>query len=87
MKSVNARPFGDPENAARKLVELAKAIKTIQDGRIYTDEINGPFMRQLKGTPSECAAGLNFAIAKGWLDLHESGTFVRLTQSGMALAA
>lgn len=34
MKFVDTRPFADPEDAARKLVELAKAIKTIQDGRI-----------------------------------------------------
>jgi hypothetical protein len=84
---MNARPFADPEDAARKLVELAKAIKTIQDGRIYIDEINGPFLHRLNGTPTQYKAGLNFAIAKGWLDLHESGAFVRLTKSGTNLLA
>jgi hypothetical protein len=29
--------------------------------------------------------GLDLAIAKGWLIMHESGTFVRLTEAGAAL--
>jgi hypothetical protein len=42
---------------------------------------------QLKGTPAEYKAGLDLAIAKGWLRLHESGTCVRLTEAGAALLA
>jgi len=37
---------------------------------------------QLKATPAEYQAGLDLAIATGWLDPHESGTFVRFTQVG-----
>jgi hypothetical protein len=40
-----------------------------------------------KATPAEYKAGLNLAIAKGWLALHDSGAFVRLTQSGKDLFA
>jgi hypothetical protein len=40
-----------------------------------------------KGTPAEYRAGLDYAIAKGWLVMHESGTFVRLTDQGAALFA
>ncbi len=36
MKFVAARPFADPEVAARKLLELANAFEPIQDGRIYS---------------------------------------------------
>jgi hypothetical protein len=36
---------------------------------------------------SEYKAGLDLAIAKGWLKPHESGTFVPLTQAGAALFA
>jgi len=32
-------------------------------------------------------AGLDLAIAKGWLWLHESGTYVKFTDSGAALFA
>ena len=30
---------------------------------------------------------LKFAIERGWLELHDSGTFVRFTQSGADLFA
>jgi len=46
----------------------------VQDGRIYIEKINGPFLFELKGTPAAYKAGLDRAIAKGWLWLHESGT-------------
>ena len=44
-------------------------------------------MYQLKGTPAEYKAGLLRAIENGWLELHESGTFVRFTPAGAALFA
>ena len=87
MKFVEPRPFADPEAAARKLVELAYAFEPIQDGRIYIEKINEPFLYQLRGTPAEYKAGLDRAIAKGWLQLHESGTYVRFTDTGAALFA
>jgi hypothetical protein len=42
---------------------------------------------QEKATPTEYKAGLAWAIEKGWLVLHESGTFVRFTQAGADLFA
>jgi hypothetical protein len=39
----------------------------------------------LKATPAEYKAGLDRAIAKGWLVLHENGTFVKFTQAGADL--
>jgi hypothetical protein len=41
----------------------------------------------LKATPAEYKAGVERAIEKGWLELHESGTFVRFTQTGKDLFA
>jgi hypothetical protein len=87
MKFVEPRPFADPEVAARKLVELANAFEPVRDGRIYIEKINGPFLFELKGKPAEYKAGLDYAIAKGWLELHESGTYVRFTPAGAALFA
>ena len=80
MKFVNDRPFADPDGAARKLMELAHAFEPEQDGRIYIEKINEPFLYQLKGTPAEYKAGLERAIANGWLALHESGTYVKLSE-------
>ena len=87
MKFAEPRPFANPEVAARKLVELADGVDTIQDGRIHIEKINGPMLYQLKATPAEYKAGLDRAIANGWLVMHESGTFVRFTQAGADLFA
>src|SRR6516225_4258966 len=82
MKFVEPSPYADPEAAACKLLEIANATEAVQDGRIYIERINGPFMYEHKGSPAEYKAGLDLAIAKGWLWLHESGTYVKFTDSG-----
>ena len=87
MKLTTDRPYSDPEKAARRLMEHAQAFEPIQDGRIYIEKINGPFLFGDKGTPAEYSAGLDRAISLGWLEMHDSGTFVRLTQSGADLFA
>ena len=40
-----------------------------------------------RGTADEYKAGLDLAVERGWLVLHESGTFVRFTQGGAELFA
>ena len=40
-----------------------------------------------KATPAEYKAGLDLAVARGWLVLHENGTYVRFTQAGAELFA
>ena len=87
VKFAEPRPFADPDAAARKIIELANAFETVQDGRIYIEKINGPMLFQLKASPAEYKAGLDRAIEKSWLVLHESGTFVRFTQAGADLFA
>jgi hypothetical protein len=81
-KYVQPRPYASPEAAARKLLEIAHAFQPIQDGRIYIEAINGPMLYQHKATPAEYKASLDLAVAEGWLELHESRTFVRLSQAG-----
>jgi hypothetical protein len=83
LKLTADRPFADPDKAARRLLEHARAFEPIQDGRIYIEKLNGPFLFIDKATPAEYTAGLELAISRGWLKLHESGTFVKLTQSGV----
>jgi len=87
MKLTNDRPYAEPEAAARKLMELAKSIAPAQDGRIYIERINAPFLFTLKATGPEFGAGIQHAIDQGWLELHESGTYVRILGPGDALAA
>jgi len=81
MKFTTDRPYADPEAAARKLVEIANSVETVQDGRIHIELINLPFLRS-GGSPAEYGAGLDTAIARGWLWLHESWTYVKFTQTG-----
>ncbi|MET4364284.1 hypothetical protein ABIB06_004883 [Bradyrhizobium sp. LB8.2] len=82
IKFAEQRPFADPEAAARKLVELAASIEPVQDGRIHIEKINYPFLFTLKGNGTEFGAGIRHAVEKGWLDLHESGTYVRVLSQG-----
>ena len=86
-KFVEPRPYADPEAAARKLLEIANAHEPYMDGRILIERLNGAMLYQHKATPAEYKAGLNRAIERGWLELHESGTFVRFTQAGADLFA
>jgi hypothetical protein len=50
---IDCRPFADPVKAARRLLEHAHAFEPIQDGRIYIEKINGPFLYIDRGTPAE----------------------------------
>jgi hypothetical protein len=64
-------------------MEIAAAIlEAVQDGRIHIEKINAPFMYQRGGSGPEFGAGINLAVERGWLELHESGTYVRLLNAG-----
>jgi hypothetical protein len=86
MKFVEPSHFTDPDAAARKLVEIANASEAVQDGRIFIELINGPFLKD-GGTPDQYRAALARAIKLGWLLLHESGTYVKFTPTGAELFA
>ena len=53
MKLTADRPFADPDKAARRLLEHANAFEPIQDGRIYIEKLNGPFLYIDRGSPAE----------------------------------
>ena len=66
---------------ARKLVEIAKGVEAVQDGRIYIERVNAPFLAA-SGTGDDFRAGMARAIAQGWLWRHESGTYLKFTEAG-----
>jgi len=82
MKHVEPRPFADPQITARKLLELAAGVEPV-NGRIHIEKINAPFLSKngCNATGAEFGAGIRYAVEKGWLELHESGTFVRLIKA------
>jgi hypothetical protein len=47
--------------------------------------LNGPFLFQHGAT--EYDAGLKLAIDRSWLEIHESGTYVKFAQAGAELFA
>jgi hypothetical protein len=77
----------DPQAAARKLLELAASIEAVQDGRIHIEKMNYFFLYTLNESGTELGAGIRCAVEKGWLELHESGTYVRLLAPGHDLLA
>ena len=81
MKFVERHSFADPDVAARKLVEIANGAEAVQDGRIYIERANEPFLAA-GGSGEQFRAGIERAIALGWLWRHESGTYLKFTDSG-----
>ena len=62
-KFVATRPFADPDAAARKLIEIANGVEAVQDGRIYIERANAPFL-------AAGGSGDDFrARHRAWLDL------------------
>jgi hypothetical protein len=86
MKYSGPRPYADPEAAARRIMEIANGVEAVQ-GVIHIEKINYPMLVRDGATPTEYWDGLQFAIKKGWLKYHESGTFVTFTPAGADLFA
>jgi hypothetical protein len=66
---------------------IGNSVEAVQDGRIFIELLNGPFLFQRGGSRTEYKADLNRAIERGWLVLHESGTYVRFPQAGAEVFA
>ena len=85
-KFVDDHPFADRDAAARKIIEIANDVEAVQTGRIYIERVNAPFLAA-GGSGDDFRAGIERAVALGWLWLHESGTYVKFTDGGAALFA
>ena len=53
MKFAADRPYADPEKAARKILEIANSVEAVQDGKIYIELINGPFLYRERERPAK----------------------------------
>lgn len=86
MKFVERRqPFADPDAAARRIVEIANGVEAVQDGRIFIERVNEPFLAA-SGSGEQFRAGIERGVALGWLWRHERGTYLKITE-GAALFA
>ncbi|MGA2057948.1 MAG: hypothetical protein ABSG88_21910 [Bradyrhizobium sp.] len=86
MKFVEPNAFTDPDVAARTLVEIASTVEAVQDGRIFIEMVNQPFLNA-GAPPGQFRAALARAIELGWLWRHESGTYAKFTPAGANLFA
>ena len=86
MKFIELYPFADADAAARKLVENAIGVEAVQDGRIYIGRVNEPFLAA-GASGDQFRAGIERAVALGWLWRHESGTYLKFTDIGASLFA
>jgi len=66
MRPQPLRLLSDPETAARKLVGIANCVEALQDGRIYVELVNRPFLNA-GGTSYQYRAALERAVSLGWL--------------------
>jgi hypothetical protein len=64
MKFVEPHPFTNPDAAARKLIEIANGVEAVQDGRIYIERVNEPFLAA-GGNGDQFHAGIERAVALG----------------------
>jgi hypothetical protein len=62
------------------LVEIANGVEAVQDGRIYIEHFNKPFLAA-GGTGEDFRTGVERAIALGRLWRHDSGTYLKFTDS------
>ena len=77
----------DAWTSPKSVMAWLEFANSVQDRPIFIELINSPFLYDHKGSPAECGAGLKLAIERGWLWKHESGTYVKLTQTGADLFA
>jgi len=71
----------------KKILEIANSVEAVQDGRIHIEKVNGPFLFEHGALPAQYGAGMKLAIERGFLVMHESGTYVKFAQTGSELFA
>lgn len=85
MKYVNDR-YASPEAAGQRLLELAKSLDLREDGWVYVEKVNLPFLYQDMAKPVEYGAGIKWLIAEGLIKMHDSGCYFTLTDKAKATA-
>ena len=79
MKFVSARPYVDPDDAARKLLDIVRASIAISGlPYAYSGATNTAFTQAVQ----EYSAGCDYAQAKQWFRIDRSGTRIELLPDG-----
>ena len=86
LKFAAIRPYSDPEKASRRLMEHAQAFETVQDGGLHRENQRPFICSATRQRPRNTPPALSLR-SRGSLKLHESGTFVVITQGGADMFA
>ena len=85
MKFVDSHPLAARDAGGRKIVEIANGVEAVQESYLI-ERVNQPLLAA-GGSGETSAPGIERAIALGWLWRHESGTYLKFTESGAASVA
>jgi hypothetical protein len=86
----NSPPTGPtriPKRPPPRSLRSPTASRQCRTAEFILRRSTGRFYSAKRARRPNTVAGLELAIARGWLELHESGMFVKLTQSGADLFA
>jgi len=79
----NDDPFAKPEDAARELIRLCKVeMEETGQPHAYTGSVNYAFTTGGRSAVASYGLGRDYAVAKGWLAVDESGSRITLTSEG-----
>ncbi|MDQ8728426.1 hypothetical protein [Bradyrhizobium sp. LHD-71] len=73
-------------DAAKRLLEIAKVIGPDPQGRIFVERVHAVF-RNEGGQAYDYRAGIGRLKRDGLIDMHDSGTFFRMSPDGSAEVA
>jgi hypothetical protein len=80
VRFIEPRPFTDPDAAARKLVKIANGVEAVQDGRIYIEPVNAPFLAAGRSGEDFRAGTRPLCRRPDWLD-KRARTILRMAAS------
>jgi hypothetical protein len=70
-----------PDDAAKRLLEIASMVETSPDGRIFVERVNAVFLNE-GGQAYEYRVGIELLERDGLINMHDTGTYFRLTEKG-----
>ncbi|QOZ32817.1 hypothetical protein XH92_14870 [Bradyrhizobium sp. CCBAU 53421] len=73
--------------AAHQIMQRAQDSSPFRTGGFTFRRSTGPLLYLDEASPGEYWAGLGYAIDRGWLESHETGTYVKILQAGKDLLA
>lgn len=79
LKFVEERPYAKPEAGAKFLMELIEKHRSPQGAFANVGIVNRAFL-DAGGSVAEYGAARDYAIAQGWLTMHESGCRILLQE-------